>query len=159
MAIWIFTLLYCCPWLYLTDVRPDLDDIQQCDFRPATRHFIRYYFLTDFVLFYLIPLLTAVVIYTKIGGVLQRNAQATTEELVERVEQSLSHEASSSSMREFPQGQNTIVGLSAIQPTSNVTLPAFQELLRITEEVSSKEQQINDNARERARSRAHVGTQ
>ncbi|GAU95720.1 hypothetical protein RvY_07293 [Ramazzottius varieornatus] len=73
---WIFTLIYSSPWLGLTTVRrsephPDLD---QCELRLSKELYLAI-FSSDLILFYLLPLLVAVIGCYKIARVLRKNAQ------------------------------------------------------------------------------------
>ncbi|OQV21473.1 putative Thyrotropin-releasing hormone receptor [Hypsibius exemplaris] len=74
ICLWIFSILYCAPWLGLTEVRPDPDipDIEICDFR-VPREVTVYWFITDIILFYVCPLIVAAVIYTRLGLILRRS--------------------------------------------------------------------------------------
>ncbi|XP_055339429.1 thyrotropin-releasing hormone receptor-like isoform X2 [Paramacrobiotus metropolitanus] len=76
MGIWLFAVLYCCPWLGLTEVRTDLHlpDRKQCDFRLSKEQYF-YYFAADLCLFYIAPLLIAAVIYTRIVIVLYKSVR------------------------------------------------------------------------------------
>ncbi|XP_055351756.1 LOW QUALITY PROTEIN: thyrotropin-releasing hormone receptor-like [Paramacrobiotus metropolitanus] len=75
---WIMVVGYCCPWLMLTEVRPDVNfpERKQCHFRMA-RHYYQPFFIAD--LTFLRPtLLTALVAYIKIALVIrQRRATPT----------------------------------------------------------------------------------
>ena len=74
LGLWLFSFLYCAPWLGLTEVRPDPDipGIEICDFR-ITKEFYLYWFVADLLLFYVAPLLFAAVIYTRLGIILRRS--------------------------------------------------------------------------------------
>ena len=69
---WIFTLLYCSPWLGLTTVREDPvhPDREQCSLRLHSREAYIAVFGTDLLLFYVVPLVVAIVVYVRIGRVL-----------------------------------------------------------------------------------------
>lgn len=163
LGLWLVTLVYCAPWLYLTDVRPDPDlpTIQLCDFRTSTRHFTRYYFLADLVLFYLIPLIVAVVVYTKIGRVLHRADQGTLMRATgadeERAEKSIDDtENSSSHQRHIPQDQ---IAAGASLLSSNPVTPSTCQT--ISPEINKEDrhhQRDKKTSRDRAKSRAHVRT-
>lgn len=71
VGIWVFTIMYCAPWLGLTDIRPrdKLSKVVQCTFRLQREAYLAYY-LTDLVVFYVIPLLIAGVLYALIARIL-----------------------------------------------------------------------------------------
>lgn len=66
-AAWIGTIVYCGPWLGLTEVKEDEfnPDHMQCRFR-LSRDIYLIFFLADIVVFYVAPLLVAVCVYMKI---------------------------------------------------------------------------------------------
>ncbi|OQV16167.1 putative Thyrotropin-releasing hormone receptor [Hypsibius exemplaris] len=70
-VLWLFAILYCAPWMGLTEVRPDVDDPDrnQCEMRlfPKHPHLFQTLFGMDLVLFYALPLVVAATCYTKIG--------------------------------------------------------------------------------------------
>ncbi|GAV01512.1 hypothetical protein RvY_12215-2 [Ramazzottius varieornatus] len=69
---WIFGMLYCSPWLGLTSVRKDPyhDDREQCEMGLTSKGAYIAVFGADLLLFYVIPLVVAIVVYAKIGRVL-----------------------------------------------------------------------------------------
>ncbi|XP_055343530.1 thyrotropin-releasing hormone receptor-like [Paramacrobiotus metropolitanus] len=73
-GMWCFAILYCCPWLGLTEVKrePFPPFAEQCEFRlpPATYMIV---FAADLLLFYLVPLFVALIVYAKIGAILCRS--------------------------------------------------------------------------------------
>ncbi|GAV02906.1 hypothetical protein RvY_13410-2 [Ramazzottius varieornatus] len=161
LALWLVTLVYCAPWLYLTDVRPDPDipTIQLCDFRTSTRHFTRYYFLVDLVLFYLIPLIVAIVVYTKIGSVLHRADQGTLMRATgadeERADKSIDDTENSSSLRrQIPQDQ--IAAGAALSSSNSVTPSTCQTISPEINEEDRHQQRDKKTSRDRAKSRAHI---
>lgn len=76
LGIWICSVLYCAPWLGLTQVQPDADDHtrQQCELRLTRETYIGF-FGADLLLFYVLPLIIALFVYTKIVLVLFKSAR------------------------------------------------------------------------------------
>ncbi|XP_046543599.1 thyrotropin-releasing hormone receptor-like isoform X1 [Haliotis rubra] len=72
-VLWLMTLTYCCPWLGLTDVQSIQQlnglTIEKCDFRLHRASYL-VYFLTDLIIFYVIPFIIAAVLYCLIGRIL-----------------------------------------------------------------------------------------
>jgi len=68
--VWIFAILYSTPWLFLTATFPifyrGYPPLKMCDHKLSREEYLGYYF-TDLVLFYLIPLLLCVFLYSKIA--------------------------------------------------------------------------------------------
>ena len=72
ICLWIFTTLYCCPWLGLTEIRVDrqvVRNVEKCVFRLKRQSYLVYY-MTDLIIFYVIPFLLAAVLYFLIGRIL-----------------------------------------------------------------------------------------
>lgn len=70
IAIWIFTTLYCAPWLGLTAVVPNpRTGVSQCVHRLERGKYLAYY-LTDLIAFYIVPLLVSGVLYVLIARIL-----------------------------------------------------------------------------------------
>ncbi|CAL8141093.1 unnamed protein product [Orchesella dallaii] len=69
MCVWIFAILYSSPWLFLTATFPIIyrgyPPLKMCDHKLSREEYLGYYF-TDLVLFYLIPLLLCIFLYSKI---------------------------------------------------------------------------------------------
>ncbi|OQV15382.1 putative Thyrotropin-releasing hormone receptor [Hypsibius exemplaris] len=67
IGVWIFSILYCAPWLGLTQVKHEADNpsVEICDFRISADQYF-YFFTTDLVLFYVAPLLISAVVYSLI---------------------------------------------------------------------------------------------
>ncbi|OWA53619.1 putative Thyrotropin-releasing hormone receptor [Hypsibius exemplaris] len=67
-VVWIISIIYCAPWLGLTEVKQDVVDptVLMCDFRISGDQYI-YFFMTDLVLFYFVPLLISAAVYTLIA--------------------------------------------------------------------------------------------
>ncbi|GAV01372.1 hypothetical protein RvY_12096 [Ramazzottius varieornatus] len=76
LGIWICSVLYCAPWLGLTHVQPDADDHtrQQCELRLTRETYIGF-FGADLLLFYVLPLIIALFVYTKIVFLLFKSAR------------------------------------------------------------------------------------
>ncbi|KAK6178109.1 hypothetical protein SNE40_012938 [Patella caerulea] len=76
VGIWILTILYCSPWLGLTDLKQikqiDGNVIEKCQFRLARPSYLTY-FMTDLVIFYIIPFFISAVLYCLIGRILFSN--------------------------------------------------------------------------------------
>ncbi|ODM93392.1 Thyrotropin-releasing hormone receptor, partial [Orchesella cincta] len=68
-CVWIFAVLYSSPWLFLTATFPifyrGYPPLKMCDHKLSREEYLGYYF-TDLVLFYLIPLLLCVFLYSNI---------------------------------------------------------------------------------------------
>jgi len=69
MGIWIFTILYCAPWLGLTRVVRKSPTREACTFRLKREQY-QYYYMTDLIAFYIIPLLIAALLYALIAKIL-----------------------------------------------------------------------------------------
>ncbi|KAJ8303075.1 hypothetical protein KUTeg_019471 [Tegillarca granosa] len=71
VGIWVFTIIYCAPWLGLTVIRPrdNFSKVVKCTFRLQREAYLAYY-LTDLVVFYVIPLLIAGILYALIARIL-----------------------------------------------------------------------------------------
>ncbi|XP_055348497.1 thyrotropin-releasing hormone receptor-like [Paramacrobiotus metropolitanus] len=74
--VWLTTVLYCAPWLGLTELKTDETNpaYEQCGFRLSREIYLAF-FLTDLVLFYLLPLVVAVVLYTRICVTMRGRSQ------------------------------------------------------------------------------------
>ncbi|KAL8568621.1 hypothetical protein ACOMHN_063693 [Nucella lapillus] len=72
-GLWLFTVLYCSPWLGLTNLRvqglSDGSYITKCHFRLARSSYLVLY-MFDLVVFYVIPFLISTVLYTLIARIL-----------------------------------------------------------------------------------------
>lgn len=74
LYVWMFATAYCSPWLFLTKTEKIhylwIDsDVYTCKFKLNREHYKGYY-LTDIVLFYLLPLAISCVLYALIARVL-----------------------------------------------------------------------------------------
>ncbi|XP_055355157.1 thyrotropin-releasing hormone receptor-like isoform X2 [Paramacrobiotus metropolitanus] len=76
---WIIVVAYCCPWFALTEVKTDnhYKDRQQCQFRMSKEQYSAF-FIADFAIFYLVPLLTAFVSYVYIGNAVRKRQNSAT---------------------------------------------------------------------------------
>lgn len=72
-ALWLFGICYCVPWLVLITTKPiyyrDGSMIETCTFKLARANYLTYY-MTDLVIFYIIPLLLTCILYGLIGRIL-----------------------------------------------------------------------------------------
>ena len=80
LACWVFAIIYCSPWFLLTKTRTvciqGVGNITTCAFRlrrNSTEYLIL--FFTDIVLFYVVPLLLSVVLYSLIARMLLTNSR------------------------------------------------------------------------------------
>ncbi|KAK5620799.1 hypothetical protein CRENBAI_018443 [Crenichthys baileyi] len=68
-GVWIFTCVYCMLWFFLVDIQVGQDGHVQCGYRVKRDLYLPIY-LIDFAIFYVIPLLFAIVLYGLIARVL-----------------------------------------------------------------------------------------
>ncbi|NP_001191721.1 TRHR2 protein isoform X1 [Oryzias latipes] len=68
-GVWIFTCVYCMLWLFLVDIQVGPDGHVQCGYRVKRELYLPIY-LIDFAIFYVIPLLLAIVLYALIARIL-----------------------------------------------------------------------------------------
>uniref|UniRef100_A0A1A7WKC6 Thyrotropin-releasing hormone receptor n=2 Tax=Iconisemion striatum TaxID=60296 RepID=A0A1A7WKC6_9TELE len=68
-GVWIFTCIYCMLWFFLVDIQVDQDGHTQCGYKVKRDLYLPIY-LIDFAIFYVIPLLLAIVLYALIAHVL-----------------------------------------------------------------------------------------
>lgn len=70
--IWLFSVVYCAPWLGLTktNLHPIFPQLETCEFRVSRRVY-KVLFIFDFLLFYVIPLMAASIFFVKITSVLR----------------------------------------------------------------------------------------
>ncbi|XP_035011759.2 thyrotropin releasing hormone receptor 2 [Hippoglossus stenolepis] len=68
-GVWIFTCVYCMLWFFLVDIQVGPDGHVQCGYRVKRELYLPIY-LTDFAIFYVIPLLLAIVLYGLIARIL-----------------------------------------------------------------------------------------
>lgn len=79
-GVWIFALIYCFPWLFLTTTYPILykgySNVQTCQFKLSREQYLGYFF-ADFIVFYVIPLLLSVILYFQIARILYKSQSAS----------------------------------------------------------------------------------
>ncbi|KAG7231153.1 hypothetical protein INR49_027193, partial [Caranx melampygus] len=68
-GVWIFTCVYCMLWFFLVDIQEDQDGHVQCGYKVKRELYLPIY-LIDFAIFYVIPLLLAIVLYGLIARIL-----------------------------------------------------------------------------------------
>ncbi|CAJ1057278.1 thyrotropin releasing hormone receptor 2 [Xyrichtys novacula] len=68
-GVWIFTCIYCMLWFFLVDIQESQDGHVQCGYRVKRELYLPIY-LIDFAIFYVIPLLLAIVLYGLIARIL-----------------------------------------------------------------------------------------
>ncbi|XP_055331136.1 thyrotropin-releasing hormone receptor-like isoform X2 [Paramacrobiotus metropolitanus] len=80
LAGWIAVVAYCMPWLFLTELKPDpiFPDQSHCDFRVSKEVYAAL-FVSDIVVFYVLPLLMAVGGYAKIAWVIKQRSRCQQE--------------------------------------------------------------------------------
>ena len=76
IALWVSTTIYCSPWLGLAQVvvrhAEDGSNIATCQFRIARSKYLFLYFC-DLIMFYLLPLVIAVILYCLMGRILVKS--------------------------------------------------------------------------------------
>ncbi|XP_019127335.2 thyrotropin releasing hormone receptor 2 [Larimichthys crocea] len=68
-GVWIFTCVYCMLWFFLVDIQVSQDGHVQCGYKVKRELYLPIY-LIDFAIFYVIPLLLAIVLYGLIARIL-----------------------------------------------------------------------------------------
>ncbi|KAM7003469.1 thyrotropin releasing hormone receptor 2 [Tautogolabrus adspersus] len=68
-GVWIFTCIYCMLWFFLVDIQVSQDGHVQCGYKVKRELYLPIY-LIDFAIFYVIPLLLAIVLYGLIARIL-----------------------------------------------------------------------------------------
>ncbi|XP_051513380.1 thyrotropin releasing hormone receptor 2 [Myxocyprinus asiaticus] len=71
-GVWAFTCVYCMLWLFLVDIQVNQEGRVQCGYRVSRDLYLPIY-LIDFAIFYVIPLLLAIVLYGLIARILYLN--------------------------------------------------------------------------------------
>ncbi|XP_037310933.1 thyrotropin-releasing hormone receptor [Pungitius pungitius] len=72
VLVWTLTSLYCVMWLFLSDTKTSAYDnvvLLSCAYKVSRSHYLPIYF-TDFAVFYVLPLMLAVVLYGLIARIL-----------------------------------------------------------------------------------------
>ncbi|XP_055336456.1 thyrotropin-releasing hormone receptor-like isoform X2 [Paramacrobiotus metropolitanus] len=115
VAVWIFAVLYCSPWLGLTQITrpyPDKPDLPICDFRLSKDQYV-YFFSADLLLFYILPLIVCAFVYIRIWYVFRRQKN------VERSGSFYSHSSHSNNSLHLPLNGT----LPRLNSTSFVAIP------------------------------------
>lgn len=68
-GVWIFTCIYCMLWFFLVDIQVGQDGHLFCGYKVNREYYLPIY-LIDFAIFYVIPLLLAIVLYGLIARIL-----------------------------------------------------------------------------------------
>ncbi|KAG9338102.1 hypothetical protein JZ751_027073 [Albula glossodonta] len=68
-GVWALTCVYCLLWFFLVDIQVNQDQQIQCGYRVSRDLYLPIYF-TDFTIFYVLPLLLAIVLYSLIARAL-----------------------------------------------------------------------------------------
>uniref|UniRef100_A0A8C5D6K1 Thyrotropin-releasing hormone receptor n=1 Tax=Gouania willdenowi TaxID=441366 RepID=A0A8C5D6K1_GOUWI len=68
-GVWIFTCVYCMLWFFLVDIQVKQDGHVLCGYKVKRELYLPIY-LIDFAIFYVIPLLLAIVLYVLIARIL-----------------------------------------------------------------------------------------
>ncbi|KAM9854733.1 thyrotropin releasing hormone receptor 2 [Aulostomus maculatus] len=68
-GVWIFTCVYCILWFFLVDIQESQDGHKHCGYKVKRELYLPIY-LIDFAIFYVIPLLLAIVLYGLIARIL-----------------------------------------------------------------------------------------
>ncbi|XP_038856488.1 thyrotropin-releasing hormone receptor-like [Salvelinus namaycush] len=71
-GVWVFTCLYCMLWFFLVDIQVMKSGSIQCGYKVSRDLYLPIY-LIDFAIFYVIPLLLAIVLYGLIARILYLN--------------------------------------------------------------------------------------
>ena len=68
-GVWALTCVYCLLWFFLVDIQVNADQRVQCGYRVSRDLYLPIY-LIDFTIFYVLPLLLAIVLYALIARIL-----------------------------------------------------------------------------------------
>ncbi|KAM4619191.1 thyrotropin releasing hormone receptor 2 [Polymixia lowei] len=68
-GVWIFTCVYCMLWFFLVEIQVSQDGHVQCGYKVKRELYLPIY-LIDFAIFYVVPLLLAIVLYGLIARIL-----------------------------------------------------------------------------------------
>ncbi|KAG9352660.1 hypothetical protein JZ751_021074 [Albula glossodonta] len=68
-GVWAFTCVYCLLWFFLVDIQEGQNQVVQCGYRVSRDLYLPIY-LIDFAIFYVVPLLLAIVLYALIARIL-----------------------------------------------------------------------------------------
>ncbi|XP_033988757.1 thyrotropin-releasing hormone receptor-like [Trematomus bernacchii] len=75
-GVWFFTCVYCMLWFFLVDIQVNQDGHVQCGYKVKRELYLPIY-LIDFAIFYVIPLLLAIVLYGLIARILYLSPLST----------------------------------------------------------------------------------
>ncbi|XP_033941087.1 thyrotropin releasing hormone receptor 2 isoform X2 [Pseudochaenichthys georgianus] len=75
-GLWFFTCVYCMLWFFLVDIQVNQDGHVQCGYKVKRELYLPIY-LIDFAIFYIIPLLLAIVLYGLIARILYLSPLST----------------------------------------------------------------------------------
>ncbi|XP_053550927.1 thyrotropin-releasing hormone receptor-like [Bombina bombina] len=67
--VWIFTSIYCMLWFFLVDIHVNKNQQVECGYKVSRNLYLPIY-MTDFAIFYVIPLFVATILYGLIGRIL-----------------------------------------------------------------------------------------
>ncbi|XP_053742105.1 thyrotropin releasing hormone receptor 2 [Synchiropus splendidus] len=76
-GVWIFTCVYCVMWFFLVDIQVSPEGLVQCGYKVKRELYLPIY-LMDFTLFYVTPLVLAVVLYGLMARVVYLSPLPTT---------------------------------------------------------------------------------
>ncbi|XP_036400125.1 thyrotropin releasing hormone receptor 2 [Megalops cyprinoides] len=68
-GVWVLTCIYCMLWFFLVDIQVNPDQRVQCGYKVSRDLYLPIY-LIDFTIFYVLPLLLAIVLYALIARIL-----------------------------------------------------------------------------------------
>ncbi|XP_072279109.1 thyrotropin-releasing hormone receptor-like [Pyxicephalus adspersus] len=68
-VVWVFTCIYCMMWFFLVDIQVNKTQQVECGYKVSRNLYLPIY-LTDFAIFYVIPLFVATILYGLIGRIL-----------------------------------------------------------------------------------------
>uniref|UniRef100_A0AAY4DQJ2 Thyrotropin-releasing hormone receptor n=1 Tax=Denticeps clupeoides TaxID=299321 RepID=A0AAY4DQJ2_9TELE len=71
-GVWVFTCIYCMLWFFLVDIQVNSAGHVQCGYKVSRDLYLPVY-LIDFAIFYVIPLLLAIILYGLIARILYLN--------------------------------------------------------------------------------------
>ena len=132
IAVWVFGIVYCSPWLYLAVLVPferrspdsEVVTVEYCKSRfPKQSNVYNIFYAFDFTIFYVLPLVLSIVLYTLMGRVLMRSShlqqqqqQHTTQRCSNVPQRTVTSErpASESTERVAKARQNVQVSFSSI---------------------------------------------
>ena len=90
IAVWVFGIVYCSPWLYLAVLVPlermspdsQVVTVKYCISRfPKKSNIYNVFYAFDFTIFYVLPLVLSIVLYTLMSRVLMRSSHLQQQQL------------------------------------------------------------------------------